>query len=274
MALDKSRPGLFFLVGPLRTGSSLLTRCIDDHPRAMCLCESEINRALFKAYYVALHYWRMRRHGLTAEEICLFLDQLEQDDVASLMRWFPRVAPRMSALYDKPNPLMFGDKSPDYFRSPDIVGHLAARYPLIYTVRDPRAILASIERQADASADEKKLRWEWLSQNYTVWKPYLEAPNLLVVNYEHLIATPETTMESVYAHLGLAYSWRFLSNYRRPHPGRFLWTTSVDLETGVVKDLDPGRLSSWKTSLTDEQLDRVYSNATVVDFMKRFGYEI
>ena len=34
----------FFIIGPLRTGSSLMARCIDDHPGSICLCESEINR--------------------------------------------------------------------------------------------------------------------------------------------------------------------------------------------------------------------------------------
>ena len=47
-----SREGLFFAVGPLRTGSSLMARCIDDHPAAICLCESEINRAFFKDHYL------------------------------------------------------------------------------------------------------------------------------------------------------------------------------------------------------------------------------
>ncbi len=274
MESERYRPRMFFVVGPLRTGTSLLTRCIDDHPQAICLCESEINRALFKGYFIGLHYRRMKRHGLTADEICLYLDQLKQDNITSLMSWFYRVFPRMSQLYAKRDALVFGDKSPDYFHSAELVGHLASHFPLVYTVRDPRAILASIEGQADASAAEKTARWGWLLENYAVWKRHLEAPNVLVIHYEDLITAPETTMQSVYSHLGLPYSWRFLLKYRRPFPERFLWTTSIDLETGISKELDPSRLLSWKTRLTDQDLNRVYSNATVVEFMERFGYEI
>ena len=54
----------FFIIGPFRTGSSLMARRIDDHPEAICLCESEINRALFKFYYTQLHAQRMEGHGI------------------------------------------------------------------------------------------------------------------------------------------------------------------------------------------------------------------
>ena len=45
------RFGRFVIVGPLRTDSSLLARCIDDHPTAMWLCESEINRCSSKTIF-------------------------------------------------------------------------------------------------------------------------------------------------------------------------------------------------------------------------------
>ena len=80
-------------------------------------------------------------------------------------------------------------------------------------------------------------------------------------------------MRSVYAHLGLAYSARFLGKFRRSFPERFLWTTVVDSETGARKEFESSRISSWMSKLDEEQLGRVYSNATIVEFMKRFGYE-
>jgi hypothetical protein len=267
------RTGLFFAVGPLRTGSSLLARCIDDHPAAICLCESEINRALFKDYYLELHCERMIRHGLSWDEIIRYLDRKKQDDIASWLNWYSDVSPRLAALYRKHYVPVFGEKSPDFFVSPGLVQHLAANYPLIYTVRDPRAILRSILVQDDSLPEDKEERWQTLIQNYLAWKPYLDELNLLVVRYEDLITAPTNTMERIYSHLNLPFSLRFLEPFPRLFPERFLWETSVASESGVRKDFDPSRIDLWRAALTDEQLTVVYSNATLVEFMERFGYE-
>ncbi len=264
---------LFFIVGPLRTGSSLMARCIDDHPAAMCLCESEINRALFLDYFIEHHCQRMVVHGLSLEQAIRLLDRKKQDDLDCFKRWYEDVTPLLCDLYGKYDEPLVGDKSPDFYRSPELVTYLASSYPLIYTVRDPRAILSSIETQSDATTEDKTWRWDSLLQNYLTWKPFLDDSRLLAVRYEDLVTIPETTMRTVYAHLGLAYSSRFLGKFKRSFPERFLWTTAIDWESGIRKEFDSSRISSWMTSLNEEQLRRVYSNATIVEFMKRFGYE-
>ena len=268
-----ARAGLFFIVGPLRTGSSLMARCIDDHPLAVCLCESEINRALFNDYFLELHCARMIDHGLRFEDIIYYLDRRKQDDIASWLNWYSDVAPRLVELYGKSYVPLFGDKSPDLFRSPKLVEHVAPNYPLIYTVRDPRAILKSIEVQEDASRADKTERWESLVQNYLAWRPYLDQSGLLVIRYEDMLMYPAQTMNEVYSHLKLPYSLRFFEPFPRLFPRRFLWESTVELESGISKDFDTSRIMSWKTALTAEQLNLVYSNATVLEFMERFGYE-
>jgi hypothetical protein len=64
---------LFFLIGPPRSGSSLMSRCIDDHPQALCLCESEANRGLFSPFALKLHMNRMRLHGGKGKKGTLYL---------------------------------------------------------------------------------------------------------------------------------------------------------------------------------------------------------
>lgn len=265
---------LFFVVGPLRTGSSLMSRCLDDHPSAICLCESEINRALLRDYYLRLHCKRMLLHGFTLEETIGYLDRKKQDDIESFLRWFSDIRHRAGALYGKPDSPILGDKSPDFFRSPDLVRYLATHCRLIYTVRDPRAIFRSIDIQDDANSREKEERWDFLVQNYLAWKPYLESPNLLVVRYEDLVTAHETTMTAVYSHLGLPYSPKYMESFSRPFPQRFLWTTAVNWETGIRKDFDASRIDSWRQSLNAAQIEKVQSDATIRDFMERFGYDL
>ncbi|MEQ8786492.1 MAG: sulfotransferase [Pirellulaceae bacterium] len=260
----------FFLIGPLRTGSSLLARCIDDHPYAICLCESEINRALIGDYFVALHFQRMLHHGLEPHAIVRLLDRRRQDDLRSWMQWYAAARPQLSRLYDKEIASVLGDKSPDLFRSRAIVEFLAPSYPLIYTVRDPRAIYQSILDNSNESQREE--RWKNLALNFLAWEPFLDRPNVLVVRYEDLVATPETVMRRVYEHVGLVYSPRFLEPFERKHPKRFLWQTSIDWATGIRRDFDATRADRWRETLSDADEMKVCNSDVVAHFMRRFGY--
>jgi Sulfotransferase family len=273
MASSIDRDQLFFLIGPLRTGSSLLSRCIDDHPAAICLCESEINRALFPDYCVEYHCHRMTLHGLSLQDAIALLDRKKQDDIGGFLLWHAQIRRRLSRLYSKGENCALGDKSPDYYRSPELVEHLVANYPLIYTVRDPRAILGSIECEPDVAEATRRERWETLSQNYSTWKPRLGAPNILCVKYEDLVESPEATMRAVYKHVGLPYTSRFMDQFCRPYPERFHWNTNLDRNTGARRDFDPKRTSYWRNDLRPDQVARATSNPLIVDFMDRFGYE-
>lgn len=266
-------PGRFFVIGPLRTGSSLMSRCLDDHPGAICLCESEINRALFGNHDLGLHRERMNAHGLATAEVAACLDGAEFDDLASLDGWYSAVRPRLARLYGKPAGAILGDKSPDFYQSPALVGHLAGRHPLIYTVRDPRAIFLSIHGQDDSTPELKAERWAMLFENFLTWEPYLDQPNVCVTRYEDLVTAPETTMSRVYAHVGLDDSPRFLTPFPRRHPARFLWPTAVDWETGIRRDFDARRIASWRELIPAPLLRQIEADPYVARFMDRFGYE-
>jgi len=118
-------PKFFFLIGPLRTGSSLMARCVDDHPSLICLCESEINRALFGEFIVHHHSRRMEAHGFTLRDVILLINRKKQNDVANLMRWYTEAFKRVRELYQKPDAFMLGDKSPDFARDHEIVERFA-----------------------------------------------------------------------------------------------------------------------------------------------------
>lgn len=273
---DAPRPAttvmLFFIVGPLRTGSSLLSRCIDDHPQAICLCESEINRALFAPHALRLHLDRMRAHGLTGEEIIDLLNGHPQGSIEAWLAWYRQAVPLLRRRLDKPDVQVLGDKSPDFFLAPPLLDAIAHDAQAIYTVRDPRAILRSIWRQTDANAAQKAERWDFLKRNIRAWRPHWDRPNVLVSRYEDLVRDPVPAMTRVYAHLGLQPSTRFLEPFERLHPRRFLWDTAVDWQSGVRKDFDPARAEISDADLTADQRAMVWDDEDVRGFMARFGY--
>jgi hypothetical protein len=250
-----------------------MSRCIDDHPQTICLCESEIHRALLYDFYVELHFQRMRFHGLSAPDIVHLLDRKRQCDLTSLFNWYHQVTPKVTEVLQKKDIQCLGDKSPDFYESPELVDILIRDHKLIYTVRDPRAILMSILRQKDSSAAQKQDRWNRFEQNFRTWEPHLDRENLLVVRLEDLIAAPETTMTGVYEHLNLPYSSRFTEKFERLFPGRFLWKQVVNTQSGIHNAFDPHKIDQWKNEITQEQLDLVNLNPSIVRFMNRFGYE-
>lgn len=264
---------LYFIVGPLRTGSSLMSRCLDDHPESICLCESEINRALFRDYFVMLHFNRMRQHGLPPRDIMQLLNARKQDTVESLFDWYRQSQNTIADLYGKPILRAFGDKSPDFFTSPRLVAYLADNFRLIYTVRDPRAIFRSIVSQEQPSEQVKKERWANFTRNFIAWEPYLDNPNVLSVRYEDLIADPAETMANVYMHLGLQESERFLEPFERMFPRRFLWDTAIDWESGIRRDFDLSRIDRWLSELTASDIAEIKRDQNVTRFMNRYGYE-
>ena len=264
---------LFFIIGPLRTGSSLMSRCLDDHPESICLCESEINRALIRDYFTILHFNRMRHHGLTPDNTVKLLNRRRQDSIESLMDWYRDSQDQFTGLYNKSTIKAYGDKSPDFFTSSELVHHMAANHRLIYTVRDPRAIYRSIMVQQDSSPKDKANRWVDFARNFIAWEPWLEQSNILSVRYEDLVRAPESTMDAVYAHLGLEPTRRFLEPFSRAFPKRFLWETAVDWANGVRRDFDSSRIDRWKAELTSFDVKAITADETVRRFMKRFRYE-
>lgn len=260
-----------FIVGPLRTGSSLTSRCLDDHPRAICLCESEISHALFPPFKTRLHFDRMEAHGLGPREIVGLLDGKRQGSVEDLLRWYDDALPILKGRLGKPDPLVLADKSPDLDFAAETVAPIAERFRLIYTVRNPRAILRSIWRD-DQTADQKLARWRAFKRNITSWRPYWDAPNLLVSRYEDLVRTPEAAMRELYAHCGLEYSDRFMQGFERLFPRRFLWKTAIDWETGVRQAFDPARAEVSDADLGEAERALLADDARVAEFCERFGY--
>lgn len=260
-----------FIVGPLRTGSSLTARCLDDHPRAICLCESEVSRALAPPLQVRLHFDRMEAHGLGPREIVGLLDGKRQGVVDDLLRWYDDVLPILEGRLGKRGAAVLGDKSPDLDLWPAAVATVAERFRLVYTVRNPRAILRSIWRDEEPES-EKLARWRSFKRNLASWAPYWERPSLLVSRYEDLVTAPEAAMRALYAHCGLEYSQRFLEGFPRLFPRRFLWTTAIDWETGVRRQFNPARAVVSDADLGEVERGLLAGDRQVAAFMERFGY--
>lgn len=260
----------FTLVGPLRTGSSLLARCLDDHPGLFCLCESEINRALFGEYFIQLHFQRMRRHGLGPLEITRLLNRRRQESIDDYEGWHRDVVPILSKRYGKTGVSGIGDKSPDFYRTPRLARHVLENHRLIYTIRDPRAVYRSI--QADRTSDEEKEnRWKSFLDNVRFWERDLQHDNVRVVRYEDLVESPDEVMHAVCSHIGIPFSSGFRDSFPRMFPERFLWKGATEEAHQGVR-FDRGKKARWKAELAEGEIQRLEKIPEVETVLHTFDY--
>lgn len=261
----------FSLIGPLRTGSSLLARCIDDHPQLICLCESEINRALFGEYFLKLHFQRMLKHGLRPIEIAELLDRKNQNSSSDYEKWHNQLLPIVKTKYKKETVKAMGDKSPDFYRTPSLARHLELEHRLIYTIRDPRAVYRSI--QADQTPQvQKDQRWAAFLANTSFWKNLTAEGDVLVVRFEDLVASPEEQMNRIYEFLGAEESTAFQESFPRFFPERFLWKNVTEKADSGVSFVN-NKVSLWKEELSVETISRLQKDDRVVELLQRFEYD-
>lgn len=90
----------------------------------------------------------------------------------------------------------------------------------------------------------KSLRVNHLAGNFLTWERHLDRDNVLCIRYEDLLMNPRETLASVYRHLGLEPSLRFLEPFVRAEPSRFLWRTAVDWESEIGHEFDTNRTAA------------------------------
>lgn len=104
-----------------------------------------------------------------------------------------------------------GEKTPGHER---YTGILLSWYPdarVVYVVRDPRAVIASVMRTPwgrFASLDQHARRWRESVQRFRQWQ---NDPRVCLVRYERLVADPEGSLKSLCNFLGLEFSPAMIS---------------------------------------------------------------
>jgi hypothetical protein len=80
-----------------------------DHPEAICLCKSEINRTLFPSHFYSLHFRRIRSHGLTDTEILQLLDGKAHFQLEAFEAWHNGVLRFLKNRLNSPQARVLGD---------------------------------------------------------------------------------------------------------------------------------------------------------------------
>lgn len=264
-------PGLVFVVGVGRSGTSLLQSMLHSHPAVCFAPETSFVRRLVASERLDRVFRNDGAHGVASF--------LERDAlIARLGIKRAELRKRVLALGDtfeaaalyldllsayvaqrRPNAAFIGDKDP---RSVEFLPLMRRRFPeayVLHIVRDPRDVLAS-KKKAAWSRGRSALAHLFAHRVQLCmgreWGARFFGERYVELRYEDLIADPAGTLSLVCAALGLAFDARMLEfagasrelvaddelDWKRETLGPLLASN---------RDKWTGELSRWEAALAD-----------------------
>jgi hypothetical protein len=265
--------GPVFIIGAPRSGTSLLRALLNRHP-SIGLCDETYyfyyvysrrrafgdlsrptNRQRLIDQYLATH--RIRRLGLDLNELNKTLMAEGESYSAfflALIRFYSRSQGKS----------VYGEKTPHHAYYVDQLNHWYPDGKILYLIRDPRDVVASL------------LKMPWASQNVLtnarLWLKCTagalscrERESCLLVGYERLVDQPEAGLKEICKFIGVDYSPLMLEPDDSAGVSEWWFQRA---QTAPSKD----RLGVWRQQLNNRQIALIESVAQPI--MEAFGYEL
>lgn len=234
------RSGPIFVVGAMRSGSTLLRLCLDSHERIAIGPESGFMGAV--AAMKSIPDWDAgpgwyRRYGLEDDEMN-----------ARIRAFYADIFTRTAAARGKAR---WGDKTPFHTWH---VREMASIFPdaqLIGIVRHPAATLASMRRW-HYSAAESVSKWVRANSEIVRQAAFLGRERFAVCRYEDLVLRPEPTLRALLDFLDEPWSDRVLAHHEVQRGQA--WTGVVEGGTHPTDAIDPSRVERWRDDLAVGEL--------------------
>lgn len=229
-----------FLVGTMRSGTTLLRLILDSHPHLALADESGFLRAVAAATAIPDQHdgpgW-YRRYGVSDEDMHARLRAFYDDLFSSWAR--ARGAQR------------WGDKTPFHISHLRLLARVFPDAQVVGIVRHPGAVVASQLRRGTAFPDALR---HWRNQNVRLLRGAGDKdlrPRLAVVRYEDLVAQPERLLRELVAFLREPWS----SDLLRHHELAQEQGAPRLAEGGTRRDqaIDAARNDRWQGELTAAQ---------------------
>ena len=229
-----------FLVGTMRSGTTLLRLILDSHEHLALADESGFLRAVAAATAIPDQHdgpgW-YRRYGRTDEDMHARLRAFYDDLFSEWAR--SRGAQR------------WGDKTPFHISHLPLAAEVFPDAQVVGIVRHPGAVVASQLRRGTSFPDALR---HWRNQNVRLLKGAARKdlrPRLAVVRYEDLVTEPEPVLRELLAFLREPWSDDLLRHHELARDRGAPRLAEGGTRTGDA--IDPGRADRWTGELTPAQ---------------------
>lgn len=262
-----------FIVGSPRSGTTLLRSLLSRHPAIAICAETRFFADVYKrrSAFGSLANIENRRR-LTDEYLAMARTARFEIDLARLRRKLLEEATTYPAFlaalltgyadfHDKPR---CGEKTPQHAFHTEMLSEWYPGARLIHIVRDPRDVVASLQRMAWAPKSIWNNAWIWTLFNRAA-EASRHRPEYLLVSYERLIASPEEELARICSHIG--EEWPQSLNVAADPSAQYSWPQSAN---GVVT-VTRSRVQSWREQLSPQEISVVERIAG--SRLQQYGYE-
>lgn len=274
-----ARPGAFLIIGAQRSGTSLLTRMLNQHPRLGVPPESfffntfsplrrfygdlrnEPNLVHFVGDVVSTPKIREWSPRPTRDQI---LERIRDRSVGSV---FVALLETWAQSHGK---AMWGEKTPHHvFYWSDLTGCLPSA-PVIHIVRDGRDVALGLinARFGPKTVYTAALRWRRWMLAIDAIRARLPADRWHQISYEDLLRCPEETLGGICRFLGQEYAPEMQEFYR----DTTLYSGYSQEHANLNKPLLTDKVAGWRRQMRAR--DVALFDATAGEHLRQYGYPV
>lgn len=268
-----------FIVGCVRSGTTLLRSILGSHP-TMCIPRETGFFSLISSPFaqnlnigkrddfIKFINWYVSQRRFEYQEIDKvdFLNRLmEQTDFS-----FRSVLDQLMKIeMERSKKVRWGEKTPGHEFYIKLIFQLYPNAKVIYLIRDPRAVSASL----------KNVPWggKFIGSHIKIWKEsvveaenWRNEPRVKIIRYEDLVSDVEFVMRHICSFIELPFTTQMIvkRDAYQSHEGTD-WTSQY--ENSVAKKITTENLDKWKHELSFDEIQLI-EHFTKKEF-DRWGYK-
>jgi hypothetical protein len=280
------RAAPFFIVGANRSGTTLLRLILNAHSR-LAVPEEVV---YFDSQIAGVPVERWRRPGLSSSDYAAFVRRfvhgcsrsLDGLDAASLIaeileegppdfrRPYRAVLERWAERHGKAR---WGEKTPGNLFYADVIAEMFPQARFVHMVRDPRAVVSSMQRVSFFPDDVafNALTWrKHLTEGRALLEEHVPPARRLTLRYEYLVTDPEQAVRAVCDLLGERFEPAMLRFHETA--GAYMKPSAASgFNEAATTPISSEGVDKWKRRLSREE--RAVVDRLCAPQMRAFGYE-
>lgn len=253
-----------FIVGCPRSGTTLLRKVIASHSNIIVSPESHFFNYWLKEYgHLNLsdgsefqHFWQdfstSKRFSYFDLEPNAFLAKLRNQNSISFKRVFQLLMSEYAATQKK---LRWGEKTPAHYDYLETILDWFPDAKIIWLIRDPRAVVASLLKVKWASNYAYANSYYWLSSAKLYVDQWQEESRVMLLKYEDLVTAPEEKVEELCQFLREEFEPEMISQRSETdisYPHQDSWAKSHFQQ--VMQPISHQALEKWRSQLSEVQV--------------------
>jgi Sulfotransferase family len=268
--MDTEAP--IFIVGAARSGTTLLKNLLNRHPRISICGETHFHRYIYQRRRAFGDLSNPTNRKRAVDEYVAFRRLWFVTDRAVLREKLLTEATSYRAMFtcfvkyfaDSQGKERWGEKTPQHTLFSQTLCDWYPHGIILHIIRDPRDVVASLQRMPWAAQSVVQNARRWLKGNLAAHR-CSHRPQYVPVRYETLVTQPEQELARICDRLGEDY----VPSMLEPEVG------GASLEPGewmlrARQAITTSQMGEWREALTEEEVSQI--EWVIGSHMETFGY--